>query len=115
MAGLQGFEPQLSDPESGDRLPAHPAYSRMALSAAGSRPVPSRQVPVAAVVVGVRVGVEAARAILASTRPDCFTARPPMADEIEHSPSSPALLPLVGREREQALLRDALTSALAGR
>src|SRR5689334_9554490 len=24
VAGLQGFEPQLSDPESGDRLPAAP-------------------------------------------------------------------------------------------
>src|SRR5690242_20940743 len=40
---------------------------------------------------------------------------PPMADRTRHPIPAPPAPPLVGREREQALLRDALASALAGR
>src|SRR5688572_27099805 len=40
-------------------------------------------------------------------------ARPPMAEFT--APSPPATQPLVGREREQAMLREALANALAGR
>src|SRR4051794_41764523 len=40
-------------------------------------------------------------------------ARPPMAEYA--APSLPASPPLVGREREQAALREALDAALAGR
>src|SRR3954447_7722253 len=38
-----------------------------------------------------------------------------MADQAHHPAAFPATPPLVGREREQAMLRDALASALAGR
>src|SRR5215213_6638742 len=53
-----------------------------------------------------------ADAILAAVVPVCDEARPPMAGE-----TVPLLHPtplLVGREREQAALRDALAAALAG-
>src|SRR5690242_13476990 len=40
---------------------------------------------------------------------------PPMADRTRHPIPAPPAPPLVGREREQATLRDALTAALAGR
>src|SRR5215212_9861903 len=38
-----------------------------------------------------------------------------MADPATSTPSPPPAPPLVGREREQAALRDALAAALAGR
>src|SRR4051794_20925288 len=57
--------------------------------------------------------------------PTCYTrrhlhpmrhvARPPMADLAGPSAYLPQPPPLVGREREQAMLRDALAAALAGR
>src|SRR5689334_2754126 len=43
-----------------------------------------------------------------------YHARPPMADHVA-LPFLAAASPLVGREREQATLRDALAVALAGR
>src|SRR3954453_3970044 len=43
------------------------------------------------------------------------TARSPMADPAAPAFPSPATPPLVGRERELAVLRDAMAAALAGR
>src|SRR5215204_3114744 len=45
----------------------------------------------------------------------CHAAGPPMADQAAPSFPTPATTLLVGRERELAVLRDALTNALAGR
>src|SRR3712207_5296442 len=51
--------------------------------------------------------------ILAAPVPVCDEARPPMAGQAESLPHS--IPPLVGREREQAALRESLDAALAGR
>src|SRR5262245_34714257 len=45
----------------------------------------------------------------------CHSMRPPMADQTRLAASASTVPPLIGRDREQATLRDALSAALAGR